>query len=80
MTEKTTRASTEHRRYRGGPYGNTWDLWEDADGYVQTGGTATTLPCDRDPPMQPIGFRGAAPGQSVDARGLPRVRVRAVTA
>lgn len=51
-----------------------------ADGFVTTGGCVTTLsvPNDFRPvARQPIGFAGAAPGASLDPRGLPRVRVKA---
>jgi hypothetical protein len=48
-----------------------------AQGYVTSGGCATTLRCEETPQCQPIGFRGAAPGQSLDSRGKPRVRVKA---
>lgn len=68
--------SADHDRYRDGA------LWLPfyAEGDVQSGGGATTLsvPDNFDPaPRQPIGFRGAAPGESLDRRGLPRVRVKA---
>lgn len=44
-------------------------------------GHQTTLPMDGERPAarQPIGFRGANPGLSLDDRGLPRVRVKAIT-
>jgi len=48
-----------------------------AEGRVDGSGYQSTLPCD--PPIhrpQPIGFRGANPGKSLDDRGLPRIRVK----
>lgn len=67
--------SFDHDTYRRG-YGNAWGPWW-AEGYISTGGTATTLGGNYAQPMrQPVGFRGAAPGASLDERGLPRVRVK----
>lgn len=68
--------SNDHDRYRDG---SVW-LPFYADGDLGSVGCQTTLPIVEGasaPTNQPIGFRGAAPGASLDARGLPRVRVKA---
>ncbi len=68
--------SFDHDKYRIG-WSNAWDIWW-ASGDVYAGGTATTLPGEFEPLVQPIGFRGAAPGASMDNRGKPRIRVKAI--
>lgn len=53
-------------------------IFVDTDAAPMMMGYASTLAtdgCGARP--QPIGFRGAAPGQSADERGKPRVRVKA---
>lgn len=70
--------SLDHFQHRGD--GGEWMLWYDAWGDVSGSATASTLSLPDNfvlPRRQPIGFRGAAPGESLDARGLPRVRVKA---
>jgi hypothetical protein len=67
--------SADHWRYRDG-----WGGWTpfEAEGHVTGGSSVSLLPGISSYRSQPIGFRGANPGQSLDDRGLPRVRVKAV--
>ncbi len=67
--------SNDHDRYRDG-----WGGWAPfyAAGEVSGGSSASTLAGAAVSRAQPIGFRGAAPGQSLDDRGLPRIRVKTV--
>lgn len=69
--------STDHDRYRDG-----WGGWAPfyAEGYLGGTGSASVLSGVTDlPKRQPIGFRGAAPGASLDERGKPRIRVKALS-
>ena len=66
---------SDHYRLRNAPNG--WAPFE-AEGWVQTGGSANSVGHDSvEPRKQPIGFRGANPGASRDDRGLPRIRIKA---
>jgi hypothetical protein len=67
--------SNDHDRYRDG-----WGGWAPfyAAGEISGSSSASTLQGSAVRRTQPIGFRGAAPGQSFDDRGLPRIRVKAV--
>lgn len=68
---------SDHDRYRDG-----WGGWSPfyAEGYMGSLGSAHAISTDVIArKRQPIGFRGANPGQSVDDRGLPRIRVKART-
>lgn len=67
-------SSADHYEYRQSDCG--WYPFV-AYGEISGLGCVTTLPCETYVAKQPIGFRGAAPGESLDARGLPRIRVKA---
>ena len=68
--------SADHYEYRDDPCG--WAPFK-ADGQLSGIGYQSTLGADGFAHRrQPIGFRGANPGQSLDDRGLPRVRVKAI--
>lgn len=71
--------SNDHDRYRENGVWVPFYAWGDLGG----AGAITTLPIGDEAAgrqRQPVGFRGAAPGASLDDRGLPRVRVKAGSA